>query len=445
MPKRTNDGLKKRCGCGRTRWPKCKHPWYFSLYHGDREYRYSLDGIARARGEQPPVGKLEAESWRDKLRTEIRNGTFSDPGASPIQTQGAPSTVVAAPTLSDVADQYLKKHVCQPDRREGGRKIMEWHVEVLKRVKVPDEQGMLVPLGGKPIDRITKADIEAVRDGWSFRTTGAKGGRTGPDRTLKRLRHLFNWAVENDLARATPFRREGVVVIHFKKEAPRTRRLEAGEERKLLKATQTNGAWMYALIVAALETGCRVGELLSLRWREVRLDQNVLLLRESVTKTAEARDVPVSQRLRSLLEMRRTSPTGRKPPPDWFVFGNEVGERSKGISDRWRRACRAAGIEDLHFHDLRREFASRLAESGLPLHAIGEWLGHANISQTSTYLKTTRVGLQKYLKQFEKHRTAASRVAAKSNSIRTPFAQAVDSNSSEQPSAVSRNRSKSLN
>jgi integrase len=61
-------------------------------------------------------------------------------------------------------------------------------------------------------------------------------------------------------------------------------------------------------------------------------------------------------------------------------------------------------IEGLHIHDLRREFACRLRESGAPDHEVAAWLGHANISTTSTYLKTNRLTLQKAAKRFERQR-----------------------------------------
>jgi hypothetical protein len=69
MPKTTQDGLKKRCPCGRRTWAKCPHPWHFGFHHGEREYRFSLDAIARARGEQPPRSKTEAQALRDRLRS----------------------------------------------------------------------------------------------------------------------------------------------------------------------------------------------------------------------------------------------------------------------------------------------------------------------------------------------------------------------------------------
>jgi integrase len=174
-----------------------------------------------------------------------------------------------------------------------------------------------------------------------------------------------------------------------------------------------------------------VGELLGLRWRDVKWDQNVLLLLPELTKTAEGRDVPITQRLNGVLEMRRHAPDGCEFPPDAFVFGNPVGEPVQSFRTTWentvlkahghepqrergkltgesRKALRAI---DLHAHDLRREFACRLRESGAPDHVVAAWLGHANISTTSTYLKTNRTGLQQYLKRFERHRQDCKELA----------------------------------
>jgi integrase len=63
--------------------------------------------------------------------------------------------------------------------------------------------------------------------------------------------------------------------------------------------------------------------------------------------------------------------------------------KDENIKTAWRLACRRAGIEALHFHDLRREAGSPWLEGGVPLHTVRAWLGHANISQTSTYLANT--------------------------------------------------------
>jgi integrase len=71
------------------------------------------------------------------------------------------------------------------------------------------------------------------------------------------------------------------------------------------------------------------------------------------------------------------------------VFGNAVGERLDSIKTAWKATCRRAGIEDLLFHDLRREAACRWFEAGVPLHHIRDLLGHADISTTSRYLAVT--------------------------------------------------------
>ena len=56
MPRKVHDGIRKRCVCPRRQWPKCPHPWHFSLHHGGKEHRYSLDKTSprpwRARADQ---------------------------------------------------------------------------------------------------------------------------------------------------------------------------------------------------------------------------------------------------------------------------------------------------------------------------------------------------------------------------------------------------------
>ena len=90
-----------------------------------------------------------------------------------------------------------------------------------------------------------------------------------------------------------------------------------------------------------------------------------------------------------------------------------VGDQAKSVRTAWENTCARAGIENLHFHDLRREFGSRLRETpGMSDHEVRDWLGHANITTTSRYLSTTRVGLQHALHKFEEARN-----------IRTSFAQ----------------------
>lgn len=88
------------------------------------------------------------------------------------------------------------------------------------------------------------------------------------------------------------------------------------------------------------------------------------------------------------------------------MFGNEVGERRKSFRTIWENCRKRAGVAGLHFHDLRREFASRLLESpGVALHDVSDWVGHSNVTTTSRYLSTTGFRRQITLERFELSRT----------------------------------------
>ena len=224
---------------------------------------------------------------------------------------------------------------------------------------------------------------------------------------LSRLRHMFNWAIAEGYVDQTPFKRNGVTVfkLNSSAETPRHRRLDPGEEERLLGAASP---WLRDLITAALETGCRRGELLSLQWSQVRWQENTLLLPADKTKTGEARAVPMTSRLREVLNTRRHNVDGQEFPGTAHVFGNEAGERRVVIKQDWKAAVDAAGIKGLHFHDLRREFASRLLETpGVALHDVCEWVGHSNVMTTSRYLSTTSTRRRLTLERFEQGRQAA--------------------------------------
>ena len=170
------------------------------------------------------------------------------------------------------------------------------------------------------------------------RLTAGKG-IPGTNRYLGYLRALWGWAVRSGHADSTPFRRHGEVVVKLDKAAvhARTRRLEPGEEVGLLAAA---GDHLYALIVAAIETGMRRGELLSLQWSQV--DGQTVEMKDGTavitwqpraevvlpfakTKTKRDRRIPISTRLRAVLEMRRLDPAGEPLSGDAYVFGTDIG------------------------------------------------------------------------------------------------------------------------
>jgi integrase len=448
MPK-GYDGLRKRCGCPPGKWARCRHEWQFYRKLKGREYRESLHRRAGLAADQV-MSKTEAEGWRDKLRDQIRDGTYR-----PIGTPDPEA--IAKQTVDDVLDRYVTDHVNKPGRRPGAKKNMESHIRLLRTtaIKIGRES---IPFGALAFRDITEDTIEALREARRHAlraageraatakadTTGTlvepriqpleKQGEVGINRMLARLRHVFTYAVRKKIVAATPFRKGDVTMVQLATEFERgrTRRLASGEEAKLLHHANDH---LRGLITAALETGCRLGELLGLRWSDVlwtderKPTMKRFQLAAERTKTARTRTLPISARLRAVLEMRRHVPeqyrklTGRDEyPADAHIFGNEVGQRVQRVTRAWAatvlrahgqtpeytktHALAAKSREhlrkiNLHFHDLRREFASRMMESGGTLHEVQAWLGHASITMTARYLGVTDAGLQRSLDRFE--------------------------------------------
>ena len=220
-------------------------------------------------------------------------------------------------------------------------------------------------------------------------------GALGTNRALSRLRQFYNWAILAGYIEYTPFKKHGATLIKLDRtaESHRTRRLQPGEEQALLYSA---GPHLRAIITAALDLGCRKGELLSMQWQQVSVERNEIIITAQKAKTHTARVVPLSSRVRAVLEMRRTRPDGQEFGPNDYVFGNEVGEQAHNIRTAWEHTLRRANITGLHFHDLRRECGSRLLEAGASAADVRDWLGHTDLVTTNRYLATSSRRLQQF-------------------------------------------------
>jgi integrase len=281
---------------------------------------------------------------------------------------------VDAPTLASVLDAY--------GQRPHGTPIDRYQRGPIVTTKVNGR-----PFGEWRAAEITRAMVESFQ---------CQRPTVAGNRDLAVLRAAFNWAVLKGLVPSTPFKVGTVSAVKLQREESRTRRLQPGEDERLLLAARGG---MRDLIIAALETGCRRGELLSLQWDQVRSD---LFLPAGKTKAKKPRRIPISTVLQRVLDARRNDPAGEPLQPDAYVFGDEVGRRRRSLRTAWKLTCERAAIKGLHFHDLRREAGSRWMDAGVPLHMIQKWLGHANISQTSTYLAASGGGDADAMKAFEK-------------------------------------------
>ncbi len=287
---------------------------------------------------------------------------------------------------------------------------------LLRNIEVPAAHGASVKLETKPMVDITGADIEHAVSAWQAQAKGGKrGGLDAKRQLLTTARRLFNCAIRRKIASSTPFKEHGVAMIDVPTSRQRDRRLVGDEETRLLA---TADPYTKDLMVAALETGCRGGELRSLQWLDVQDD--FIVLQAEKTKTKRKRLIPISSTMRKLLDRRRKGPDGKDLAPTVHVFGNAVGEPvSKRMANRWWSiAVKAAKIDDPNFHDLRHEFGSQLLEAGGELHGelheVQATLGHTNITMTSTYFDATTRGVKQAFKKLEaKRRRQSMRVVAR--------------------------------
>lgn len=195
--------------------------------------------------------------------------------------------------------------------------------------------------------------------------TERKAKRTLKDATLNRdlavLRHILYWAVEERLILANPL--EGLKMV-------RERRIKKPvlnliEEERILDAAPDH---LRRIVIAALDTGMRRGEITNQLWEQVDLASRVLYVTRSKTADGESREIPLSSRLYKVL--------AEKPKSSGLVFTYQ-GSQVKILKTAWHGTLRRAGIRHVRFHDLRHCFNSRLMEAGVLQEVRMAIMGHA--------------------------------------------------------------------
>jgi integrase len=413
-----NDGLLKRCACKRKRWSDCPHPWQFTFAHQGQGYFFNLNrraGLPRG----VPLGRTEAERWRNHFYIQIQDGTFDRVATAPPGDSGD------GLTLRDMAAKFVDDWKLEANRRAHRVPNLEQQLATICRTVVDGRS-----FGDYAFDALSTPDVLAFRDARrrllrdkeaelvdrrkriaagereasalpvASELPHGRKGEVGINPALETLRGLLNWAVERGhYQMESPFMKHGRPVIKMAKEESRTRRLSPDEEARLLMHASPH---LRDLIIAALDTAMRKGELLSLQWQDVAFEKRpgqkrdsfvLIRVRAEKAKTDTERTVMSgSSRLLALLRARRKGPDDKDLPELAYVFGNEVGEAIDSVKTSWQATCRRAKIEDLHFHDLRREAASRMDRDKVPRTAISAQLGHARVTTTdiSTWdLETT--------------------------------------------------------
>jgi len=128
------------------------------------------------------------------------------------------------------------------------------------------------------------------------------------------------------------------------------------------------------LVLVAINTGMRKGELLSLSWSDVNWESRMITVRAENAKSGRQRHIPMNDEALNTLQRWSEQREGAG-----LVFG--LRDAKKG----WSNLLSAAGVENFRFHDLRHHFASRLVSAGVDLNTVRELLGHSDIKMTLRY------------------------------------------------------------
>jgi integrase len=218
---------------------------------------------------------------------------------------------------------------------------------------------------GREVRTITALDIEKHR---ALRRQTVKPATV--NRELSFLKTVFNKSVEWEKTDRNP-----AAKVRKEREEGRIRTLDPQEARGLIDGAT---AHVRPLLVLAIMTGLRRGELFSLKWSDVDLEDRVLTVRAENAKSGKARTVPLNETALRVLE--------QLPRFADFVLPNlKTGRRLVDVKRAFGTACRRAGIKDLHFHDLRHTAATWLIEAGADLVTVAQVLGHSSIDITKKY------------------------------------------------------------
>jgi integrase len=290
-----------------------------------------------------------AQQWK----AEVAAG--SDPSAHKSASR-------QAPTVSQLCDRYLEEHAkgrkkpsslrndaqmiirfIKPDL--GARKVASATVEDISRLhqrlrNTPYQANRLLALLAK---------MFSLAEAWGLRSNGSNPTRhVGKFREQKRQRYLTNEELER-----------------------------LGEVLEEAERNETEPPQIIAAIRLLLLTGCRLNEILALRWDQIDWDRGQLRFEDTKTG-AQFRTVgaAVIEHL-AQLPWRQSSP--------YVIPGRITGSHLVNLSKAWRRIRERAELDDVRIHDLRHTHASAAAGLGLSLPMIGKLLGHSQPATTARY------------------------------------------------------------
>jgi len=286
-------------------------------------------------------------------------------------------------TLKEVLDKYEENFKNQASFKTGKRHYLQNFKEYF------GESTLLA--------NIRYMNLETYRNHLREKITKNKTIRSDAsvNREMSCLHHIFTKAVEWEMIEQNPFSKGKSLIL--KENNKRLRFLNENEIPKLLDACPD---YPRNIVECALNTGMRKGEMLGLKWNQIR---NGFIYLDK-TKTMEPRQIPVNDTLEILFkDIRKEHGLKSKYV---FLYDGQIIETKTGKARKPKRnaeakpvteikrsfnsALKRAGIVDFRFHDLRHTFASQLIMKGGTLKDVQELLGHKTMTMTLRYTHLTQ-------------------------------------------------------
>ena len=193
----------------------------------------------------------------------------------------------------------------------------------------------------------------------------------------------LRWMHENPCSR----------ILKLKESSGRDRILSEEKVRDLLiTCRESKQNYLFCVVLIALTTGARKGEILGLEWSCVNLEKGTAALKE--TKNGKPRSISLSEPvIRELEKLFRV-----RDPKKKLVFASKTALGLIDIKKSWMEALKRAGIEDYHFHDLRHQFCTLASGMGASNMELRTAMGHSTLQMLLRYCNSDALTTKKYSK-----------------------------------------------
>ena len=341
--------------------------------------------VEYARHKRIPIGQATPQFSAAAARIEAAK-KIADyvKGVDPMEAKRAGRAHTLRSFIEEKYRPWADTHLRHPKDTLG--KLASWYPE----------------LGNRRLRDITAWNVDKQRAAW------LKGGANPLtiNHKIAALKAALNKAVQWGVIKSNPM---ASVKLSRVDTQPPIRYLAADEERRLRDALDAReerrrekraefNRWRqergYAtlpefgsftdhlkpMVLLALNTGCRRGELFNLRWTDINFVGRILTVVGATAKSGKTRHIPLNDEAFSVLQKWYAQ---RKDSE--LVFPSHDGGRMDNISTSWERLMKDAKIKNFRFHDCRHDFASKLVMAGVDLNTVRELLGHSDIKMTLRY------------------------------------------------------------